>query len=86
MGVRVTTEVPPSLEELKALISKAEVGCFCKTLLGDSIDSYDHTGGITVQGHSEKQWVYFPCPKCGHEWSLNHLLNKIQVKYTEANF
>ena len=64
MGVSVTTNVPPTMDELQELITKAEVDCrFCKTRLGSLIDCWTHDGGIRVMGYPEKQWVYFTCPK-----------------------
>ena len=86
MGVSISTDKPPSMIELQMLVIEAEVPCFCKTDLGTESKRHDHESGILLAGHGDvKQWVHFPCPKCGHDWSLNKILNKIQVKYMEAN-
>jgi hypothetical protein len=87
MGITVSADPPPAMEEIQEIITKAEIDCrWCKTRLGSLIDSWGpHEGGIPVQGFPEKRWVYFPCPGCGHDWSLTHLLHQIQVKFMEAN-
>ena len=44
-------------------------------------ESYDHDGGVKVEGFPEKQWVYFPQFKNGkkyYEWALWKALNRIE--------
>jgi len=45
---------------------------FVSVYLGP-IKYYNHEDGWKVFGFQKKQWLYRVCPKCGHEWSLEHL-------------
>ncbi len=86
MGVSISTDKPPSMIELQILVIEADVSCMCDAYLGEDIQRRDDESGITLAGHGDvKQWVFFPCPKCGHDWSLNKILNKIERMYLEAN-
>lgn len=41
----------------------------CGANLGP-IEYYPHDGGWTVEGFSEKQWLYRHCDKCGYDWAI----------------
>jgi len=40
---------------------------------------YAHPNGVKLEKVPKKQWVYFPCPDCGYDWSLWKLLNRGSV-------
>lgn len=69
-----------SLAEIGDIIDKHNLPCTCgATIQGSNIDCYGpHDGGIKVKGYADKQWVYVNCPKCGYDWALWKLLNKIK--------
>ena len=81
-----------SLSEIGDIVEKAQVECDCSTwkygnrrkvlLKGRNIESYDHDGGIPVQGFKEKQWVYVHCDACGYDWALWKILNRMKRKVT----
>lgn len=45
-----------------------------------NIHSYNHKGGIEIEGFNEKQWVYFHCVKCNYDWALWKLENLIKLQ------
>lgn len=65
-GTPVTFEqAQPFIEQMK------RTKCRCgESLRGEIIYGYPHPGGWTVQGLSEKQWLFIKCPKCGNKRSL----------------
>lgn len=42
-------------------------------LMNEPIEHYDHSGGWTLDGFKEKQWLYITCPKCDYQWALSKL-------------
>ena len=38
--------------------------------LPQKIDSYDHSGGYTVEGFDQKQWLSVRCVECSYDWSI----------------
>lgn len=63
-----------TLQELDEDVKKKEPDCrFCDGMLG-AVESYDHDGGLKIEGYVKRQWVYWICMKCGQEWSHEHLL------------
>ena len=74
------------IEEIKSL-TLVEIGrkigaknseCgYCDTVLNaEDVDCWGpHDAGIHVAGFKEKQWIFFKCSGCGHEWSLDKILS-----------
>lgn len=73
-----------TLREIEVVIHKSGVTCDCGREITTRAERYDHDGGVPVKGFAEKQWVYFNCPKCGYDWALWKLLNRITGKYTRG--
>lgn len=72
-----------TLAAVADLIKQHNPNCrFCEGLLNTTPEYYDHEGGFPTEGFKQPQWIYFTCTKCGHQWSLNHLLHDIQSKLT----
>lgn len=47
---------------------------FCGALLASaSASSYDHPEGVTLNGFTSPQWVFFSCPSCKLDISLHKL-------------
>jgi len=46
--------------------------CGCK-LNPNKAEYYQHNGGWQISLIKEKIWIWFTCPKCGHQWGINHL-------------
>ena len=67
-----------NLDEIKDLINQLNPKCICGTTLrGTNTHHYGpHTSGIHLQGHTEKQWVYVTCTKCGYDMSLTKILKQ----------
>jgi len=57
-----------------------------RTLFINSIHSYDHDGGLPVQGFAEKQWVYFHCKRCGYDSALWKVLNRLVREWSKKPF
>lgn len=75
-----------TLEEIKSVIDRYHPLCYCgNILIGDCIQTYLHPAGIEVEGWPGKQWVYFHCDKCGYDWALWKLLNRILNRSTREN-
>lgn len=72
----------PTLQEIAMKIGEADVHCrWCKTRIkAINIESYDHTGGIELEGYEKPQWVYFTCEGCNYQWSLWKLLRQIEAR------
>jgi len=71
-----------TLEEIEQLILEHGgkcVNCGAKLRKG-SIRSYDHLGGIRVQGKEAPQWVYFHCSKCKLDSALWKVLDQINAE------
>ncbi|MEK6879908.1 MAG: hypothetical protein AABY22_09890 [Nanoarchaeota archaeon] len=49
-------------------------GELCKL---NKAEMYEHDGGDFVEGKDKKQWIYFTCKKCGYEWVLWKVLQRI---------
>lgn len=43
---------------------------WCSTKLPSVIQMYPHSDGWTIEGMSERQWLYVHCVKCEYDWSL----------------
>ena len=72
-----------NLEIMTKAIVKAKITCFgklnfCETPINSDPKMYDHDGGVFIEGHEKKQWVYFECPRCNYQTSLVKILNKYQ--------
>lgn len=71
--------VSPTLAQWGAIISevaeKRWIACFCgHPIEAGNFDAYDHDGGLHVEGEKERQWVYHHCPKCGYDYSFQHII------------
>jgi hypothetical protein len=81
----MTTKIvqPVDLENLKERIEEVKPTCLCgKTLRGRSIDMYEHDGGyLTLDDDGtpmkERQWLSVHCDKCGYDYSIVHLIRKL---------
>lgn len=73
-----------SLESISDLIAAKMSNCpTCQGKLGE-IEFYEHDGGVNVKDFLKRQWVYFTCKKCGYQWALWKLLQRIK-KLKEAS-
>ncbi len=61
----------------KAIV-KAKIACRCGVPINSDPKMYDHHGGVFVEDHEKKQWVYFECPSCNFNTSLVKIINKYQ--------
>jgi hypothetical protein len=60
------------------VISNDGVCVSCGELLrADSLDLYNHDGGVKIVGYTEKQWVSFEC-HCGYGSALWKVLREIE--------
>ena len=70
-----------TLAQLEEVRKKVKAECWKKRNgvceLGE-IEMYDHDGGEFVEGHKEKQWVYFTCKICNYQWALHKLLRRLE--------
>ncbi len=79
-----------NLSQIAEQIEALNLNChWCDTpIVAGSVRSYDHSGGVEVDGFDAKQWVYFRCTKrkCGYDWSLVKLQMQAERegKRTEA--
>jgi hypothetical protein len=67
----------PTIEEYrKALKELGDDTCFwCKAELDyENLEHYDHSNGVPIDGHEEKQWLYTVCPSCEYQWAWHKLL------------
>ena len=77
-----------TLKELEEIKNKVKCECwkrkfdedFCK--LGN-VEMYEHDGGDFVEGHKEKQWIYFTCKVCSYQWSLTKILRRLKNQEIE---
>ena len=67
-----------NLEIMGKAIVKANIRCRCGVPINTDPQMYDHDGGVFVEGHEKKQWVYFECPNCSFQTSLVKIINKYQ--------
>ena len=66
-----------NLSEIGEAVERLGFRCWCgEPITAEHVRSYDHRGGITVDGFAEKQWVHFRCPGCGYGWALWKILNR----------
>ena len=84
-GERWTGGKPPTMKAISEWVDEQKIPCDCayrKSIEGDvilegsNIESYNHSGGWKVAGHSELQWVYVHCTVCGYDWSLHKLVTR----------
>jgi len=52
---------------------------WCNSRVG-AWQSYDHEGGVNVQGFNKPQWVYYVCTYCGYQWALWKILKELKIK------
>ena len=57
-------------------ITKAKIKCTCGVPIITHYKMYDHDGGVLIEGHDKKQWIYFECHNCGYQYSLKKILQK----------
>ncbi len=86
MSVKISTDKPISLEDIAKIVT--DTGVFCINCNGykyqtTDIESYDHGGGVPLEGFKSPQWVYFHCPRCDYKANLSKILNEIEGKYRE---
>ena len=64
-----------NLREIGEAVERLGFLCWCgEPIKAEHVHSYDHQGGIEVEGFANKQWVYATCPKCGYSWALWKIL------------
>jgi len=63
------------LKEIGNIVESLQFNCWCgEPIKAEHVHSYNHQGGIEVEGFEKKQWVYFVCPGCGYSWALWKIL------------
>lgn len=71
-----------TLAELEEVRNKVKAECWKKRDNGicdlGEVEMYEHSGGDFVEGHKEKQWIYFTCKTCKYQWALWKLLRRLK--------
>lgn len=70
-------------EELLEIQKEGSKVCHCYKTRNDTCilgapQMYVHDGGDFVEGHKEKQWIYFVCSRCEYSWALWKVLRRIE--------
>ena len=79
-GYYKMTEKIWTLAELEEIRKKSTAGCWKKSGICNlgPVEMYEHSGGVFVEGHKEKQWVYFTCSYCNYQWALWKILRRLK--------
>ena len=64
-----------NFEDIRDFVRNNQKTCLCgNPLENNPIISYDHDGGIDLDGYEKKQWVYFACRRCGYDYAANKIV------------
>jgi len=64
-----------NLTKLAELIDEKQPHCICGAkLYGNALRHYGpHIGGYTVEGFTDKRWIYVTCSQCGYDVALHKI-------------
>lgn len=80
---------PYTKEMIEYIRQEGSKICYCYRKRDDTCDlgkaeMYDHDGGVLIECHKQKKWLYFTFKTCRYQWAWHKILAKIlEVKHAK---